>query len=156
MPLRNKLEDTSEPGCFIGYPAGTKGYKILLDNGRVISSRDVTFTETGNKTANQTPRPAATTDNEEDGMDSEEEDAEPVGAGAGPSAAPPSGSNRPTPPHKRPRRTATNVPASVWRDEGYKISGRKRETADSAHTAIIHEPSTLEEALASDQAELWL
>ena len=41
------MDDTSESGRFIGYPAGTKGYKILLDSGRVIISRDVMFLETG-------------------------------------------------------------------------------------------------------------
>ena len=45
--LRTKLEPTSEPGRFIGYPAGTKGYKILLDDGRIVISRDVTFVEPG-------------------------------------------------------------------------------------------------------------
>jgi hypothetical protein len=39
--------------------------------------------------------------------------------------------------------------------EGYKITGRKRNLAGSAHMAIIHVPTTLEEALASKQAELW-
>ena len=33
--LRNKLAPTSEPGRLIGYPPGTKGYKILLDSGRI-------------------------------------------------------------------------------------------------------------------------
>jgi hypothetical protein len=33
--------------------------------------------------------------------------------------------------------------------------GRKRNLAGSARMAIIHEPTTLEEALASEQAELW-
>ena len=45
--LRTKLEPTSTLGRFIGYPPGTKGYKILLDSGRVVSSRDVTFVEAG-------------------------------------------------------------------------------------------------------------
>jgi hypothetical protein len=45
--LRNKLQNTSEPGHFIGYPAGTKGYKLLLDDGRIVISRDLTFVEAG-------------------------------------------------------------------------------------------------------------
>ena len=44
--LRTKLDAVSEPGRFIGYPANTKGYKILLDNGTTVISRDVTFDET--------------------------------------------------------------------------------------------------------------
>jgi hypothetical protein len=152
-PLRSKLDNTSEPGRFIGYPAGTKGYKIMLDNGRITVSRDVLFAEAGGSTS----RPAAggsTSDDEEDSASVEEEEVamEPVGEEPGPSAG--SGS-RPAPVSKRPRRAATEVPAAVWREEGYKISGHKRNLAGSAHTAIINEPATLEEALASDQAELW-
>ena len=44
--LRNKLESVSQPGRFIGYPSGTKGYKILLDSGDTVISRDVIFSET--------------------------------------------------------------------------------------------------------------
>jgi hypothetical protein len=51
--------------------------------------------------------------------------------------------------NKRPKRAAADVPASIWREEGYKITGRKR------NLAVIDEPTTLEEALSSDQAELW-
>ena len=85
-------------------------------------------------------------------MGEEDEDMEPVGAEAGPPA--PTSSSRPTPPGKRPKRAATDVPASVWRDEGYKITGRKRDLGE-ARIATIKEPATLEEALTSEQAELW-
>jgi hypothetical protein len=57
----------------------------------------------------------------------------------------PAGAIRPLAPtggtlvNKRPRRVAADVPASTWRDEGYKITGRKR------NLAIINEPATLEE-----------
>ena len=144
-PLRTKLDDTSEPGRFIGYPAGTKGYKILLDTGKVIISRDVTFKETGGTSIN--PEEAGDTSEEE----GEDEDMEPVGAGAsqsGPPAPRASGSR------KQPKRAATDVPASEWGKEGFMITGRKRDLA-AAHSAIIHEPASLEEALASEQAELW-
>jgi hypothetical protein len=69
--LRNKLENTSEPGRFIGYPPGIKGYKILLDSGR-ITSRDVTFVESRGTTNALPPKVEIISD-------SEEEDAEPVG-----------------------------------------------------------------------------
>ena len=39
--------------------------------------------------------------------------------------------------------------------EGYKITGRKRNLAGSAHMAVINEPETLEEALKTEQAEFW-
>lgn len=163
-PLRNKLGDTSEPGRFIGYPSGTKGYKILLDNGKVVISRDVVFVETGGSTSSKAAEPDVI--DEVDGQ--EAEDAEPVGeeeemaageqpgpletpASAGDSSRLPQG----TIASKRPKRAATDVPASIWRDEGYKITGRKRNLAGTAQMAVVNEPTSLEEALASDQAELW-
>ena len=149
--LRNKLEDTSEAGHFIGFPAGTKGYKILLDNGRITISRDVIFKENGKTT---------TEEDLEEPIDVGE-DAEPVGGeetigeeerpGTATHSMPASGSAT----SKRPKRAATEVPASVWRDEGYKITGRKRNLAGTAHMAIIHEPTTLEEALTSEQGDFW-
>lgn len=165
--LRNKLEPTSEPGRFIGYPSGTKGYKILLDTGRIIISRDVQFVEAGGTASSSTSRfePEIT-------EIIDPEDTEPVGAqdedmadwpgddqaGGGPPGPPggPPGGGPPGPSGgKRPKRLATDLPASVWRDEGYKITGRKRNLAGAAHMAVIHEPATLDEALASEQAELW-
>ena len=155
--LRTKLDDTSEPGRFISYPAGTKGYKILLDNKRVIISRDVTFLETRGTATSQAQTPEAGDTSEEEEAD-EAEDMEAVG-GEPQQPAPPGEDDRQRrpllPSIKRPRRAATDVPAAVWRDEGYKITGRKREVAGSAHTAVLHEPANLEEALASDQGELW-
>jgi hypothetical protein len=162
-PLRNKLEDTSELGRFLGYPAGTKGYKILLDNGRIIISRDVTFVEDGNTNGRQAPEHEIDVSD-----DSASEYEEPVGAKEpareeqpGHATTPAGGSRRPSPASgdpatsKRPKRAATEVPASVWREESYKITGRKRNLAGAAHMAVIHEPATLEEALASEQAEFW-
>ena len=160
--LRNKLQPTSEPGRFIGYPASTKGYKILLDDGRIILSRDVKFVEQGapSRTQDDAPDLGDTSDNEE-------ETPKPVGAPPNTPGGPSDGDGhdhgdgapppepRPPVPGKRPKRAATEVPASVWRDEGYKITGRKRNLAGSAHLALIHEPATFQEALASDDADLW-
>lgn len=161
----SKLEQTSERGRFIGYPAGTKGYTILLDSGRIINSRDVTFVEdnnNGNKQDDEVPNnptgdqhilPVNIDDSEEDSEsvgeieDSDTEETEqrqtrPISAGI-PAT------------NKRPRRAATSIPASVWREETYKITGRKRNLAGSAHLATIVEPTTVEEALASEHADKW-
>ena len=43
--LRTKLDPVSQPGRLIGYAANRKGYKILLNSGAIITSRDVTFDE---------------------------------------------------------------------------------------------------------------
>ena len=87
--------------------------------------------------------------------DPEEEDEEPVGATAPQPAG--QGPPPPGPPAvgKRPRRAAQDVPAEVWRDEGYMITGRKRNLAGTAYTVTIAEPATLEEALGGDQAHEW-
>lgn len=169
--LRNKLEDTSEPGRFIGYPANTKGYKILLDSGRIIISRDVTFKEASGPIANPAPapRPAVTWDSEDEEAGLEDVNMESVGdepdgsgdnqptpnVGGGVGGGSGSGSGGGPSGSKRPRRTATQIPASIWRDESYMITGRKRNMAGSAHLAVNNEPTTLEEALASEQGELW-
>ena len=160
--LRHKLENTSVPGHFIGYPAGTKGYKILLDSGCVIISRDVRFEESGShqKPPTSPQDTEATDDPEEEETDSvgaNDENMEAVGAppdGAGPSGGG-AGPSRQPPSRKQPKRAATDVPAAAWGNEGYQVTGRKREVAGSAYSAIINEPATLEEALASEQAELW-
>lgn len=171
-PLRHKLENTSEPGRFIGYPPGTKGYKILLDTGRIIISRDVTFAESNGGWSNnileekpeeipileENTEPVGDNDPEEfdDTHDDPRTDIpgnppeDPPGgndnANAGPSTAG-------TPLRRRPKRAAASIPASVWHDESYKITGRN--LAGFAHLAVINEPATLDEALKGDEAELW-
>lgn len=149
--LRNKLAATSEPGRFIGYPAGTKGYKIQLDSGRIIISRDVIFTESTSSDGS----PTEDTINHEEG-----ESTEPVGAEETEQPAAHDHQQQPAargpPAQKRTRlpRAAQQVPANVWSDEGYKVTDKKQR-AGIAHLATINEPATLEEALASEQADLW-
>ncbi|KAJ0581372.1 putative RNA-directed DNA polymerase [Helianthus annuus] len=42
----DKFEIRGRPGVFMGYPSGTKGYKIFdPSNGKIITSRDVKFSE---------------------------------------------------------------------------------------------------------------
>jgi transposase InsO family protein len=43
-----KLDDVSERGIMVGYMPNGKGYRILLDDGIVVTSRDVRFIEKGN------------------------------------------------------------------------------------------------------------
>ena len=52
-------------------------------------------------------------------------------------------------PRRNPVRAAAQRPASVWQLDGY------RATTAQAHLAVITEPTTLEEALASEQAPFW-
>ena len=147
----DKLSETSERGRFLGYPAGTKGWRILLDNGSVTVSRDVIFSDesaspTGSVTI-QDPYPPSE-DNDEVEVPTDMDVEERVTSS--------NDQQRPTPIGKRPKRDAANIPASVWREEGYQITGRKRNLAGSAFLAHIEEPTTREAALASDKADEWL
>jgi transposase InsO family protein len=63
---RNKLAPKAQKGIFVGYPAGTKGYKIFLPNTRqMVSSRDVQFIENTFSTIDRTreERNTETTEN---------------------------------------------------------------------------------------------
>ena len=42
---RNKLDQRAERGIMVGYPDGVKGYCIMLPDGRIMVSRDVHFDE---------------------------------------------------------------------------------------------------------------
>ena len=135
--LRTKLDAVSEPGRFIGYPANTKGYKILLDNGTTVISRDVTFDETSSILP-KTNLPK--TNLPETIPFSDTDDNEAVGAPAEPEAPP-------SPPIalRRTERAAARRPASLWQDDAYRITDRTTAIVNIATTAA--EPTSLEEAL---------
>ena len=152
--LRSKLESTSQPGRLIGYPAGSKGYKLLLDTGGIITSRDVIFDESGQQSASTDAPPTAPDTPDATSIDSDDDEPpEPVGeAEATPPPSPPPGNHdRPA----RPTRTAASRPASVWMEDSYRVTGRTNTAAQSAHLATIEEPSSMKAALESDQADLW-
>ena len=149
--LRTKLERVSSPGRFIGYPDGSKGYKILLDNGSIVTSRDVIFHETVGAESTPTdapPTPARETVHAEDNASDSDSVGEPEEQPPPePAAHAPAQERR-----ARPPREAAGRPASVWMEDAYRITGRANPVA---HTATIVEPTTMKEALSSDQAELW-
>lgn len=43
--LRQKLDQLSKPGIFLGYETTSKAYRVLLDDGKMVITRDVTFDE---------------------------------------------------------------------------------------------------------------
>jgi len=47
--IDGKFGDKAEKGVFSGYPDGSKAYKVILDDGKVVKARSVVFAET-NKT----------------------------------------------------------------------------------------------------------
>lgn len=154
----SKLDTVSQPGRFIGYPSGSKGYKLLLDDGSIIISRDVIFNEStqvsdpGSNSIGSLPLREVVPISPGD-SDSEEQPAAPPGAAAiqQQQQAPPPGA-----PPQRPIRAARGIPRSVWEEDAYRVTGRGSGPAFAANSATtIIEPATLEEALASPQADLW-
>jgi len=44
--INGKFGDKAAKGVFLGYPAGSKAYKVMLDDGKVVKARSVVFAET--------------------------------------------------------------------------------------------------------------
>jgi len=42
---RRKFGDKAAKGVFLGYPDGSKVYKVILDDGKVVNARSVVFSE---------------------------------------------------------------------------------------------------------------
>jgi hypothetical protein len=143
---RTKLGSRGVPGRMIGYPIGVKGYRILLDSGKIVVTRDVTFVETADIQKPLTYQPLAadiqkpltsqpltadilTSSDEEPEQDPEQD------------------------PEPRPR--IQFGPAERRYPE------RARRTADQApwfertSMAAVVEPTSLKEAMASEHWEQW-
>ncbi|PSC67599.1 Gag-Pol poly [Micractinium conductrix] len=155
--LRTKLDPVSQPGCLIGYAANRKGYKILLNSGAIITSRDVTFDESKppkptSPTSHKPPSQPETSQPEPVpfAFDSDTED---VGAAAD-AQPPPEDAPPPSPPlaQRRQVRVAARRPASEWQDDAYRITGRSNVAANAA---IANEPTTMKEALSGPDAAAW-
>jgi len=163
---RSKLGDTAEKGIMVGYMPN--GYRILLDDNTVQTSRDVVFNETDTLTHRSTgkeePQPQEDTDDDdempslytESESESEDEDDDGPddndnggGNGGGLPVPGPPPAPAPAPgPSSNPRissRTNRGVPAARY---GY-------DQIFKAGIITISEPETLEEALSSEHAEFW-
>ncbi|PSC67030.1 Gag-Pol poly [Micractinium conductrix] len=132
--LRTKLDPVSQPGRLIGYAANRKGYKILLNSGAIITSRDVTFDES------KPPKPTSPTSHK-------------------PPSQPETSQPEPVPfafdsdtEDRRQVRVAARRPASEWQDDAYRITGRSNVAANAA---IANEPTTMKEALSGPDAAAW-
>ena len=164
--LRSKLDSVSQPGRFIGYPSGSKGYKLLLDNGSINISRDVIFNETP-QVSQASLGTGSTPMREVVPLSDSPEDSEAVGAHGAPAALQPAQPEQPQQqaqqapppvppaPAQRPVRAVRGIPRSVWEEDAYKITGRTPACNLAANIVTIREPASLEEALTSDQADLW-
>ena len=50
-----KFGDKAAKGIFVGYPDGSKAYKVILDNGKVVKARSVVFSEKNSSTVANVP-----------------------------------------------------------------------------------------------------
>ena len=44
--IDDKFGDKAAKGVFLGYPDGSKAYKVILDDGKIVKARCVVFAET--------------------------------------------------------------------------------------------------------------
>jgi hypothetical protein len=140
--LRKKLDSKALRGVMVGYATNTKGYRIMLDDGTVIVSRDVLFDEgrlvVAADTAQPTASPAggtapAATEQEIAQDDSEEEE---------------DAASVQTQQASRYPERERHKPSEWWRGAGAP-------KANLATIGDIKEPATLEEALSSEHANEW-
>jgi len=159
--LRRKLDPVSVKGIMVGYAADSKAYRILLDNNKIVISRDVIFDETSggaDMEAEDGEQLVLLDDDAEDvhheglhneeelqdigdnddGADINEENAEAEGAGAAPAAAPAAAVDQPE--RRYPLRERRNP------GEWYKAA---------IATDDLKEPTTYEEAVSGPDAALW-
>ena len=149
--LRSKLDPTSQAGIFIGYEPHSKAYRVLLDDGKAVVSRNVTFDES--------KPPSTETSEAEDSSD--EDDVEAVEPEA-------------TPKEESAQEAQSEEEATEEESEGSRNSSQEN-TAQSryparqrrqpiewykaqahvAHTPEHEEPQTYEEALKSPDAAEW-
>jgi hypothetical protein len=156
----HKMAEVSEPGIMIGYAETGRGYRILLDDGGVKLSRDVSFDEDtfpGMEGEDDGPVPdlvevdSDSDDGDSDGGsggagdDPEEEDTGDADAGSGspssntPPTTTPQNSPQAPPPPSKPKRNA----------------GRPLRYTTTIGMARVQEPRTYEEATSGEQAEMW-
>lgn len=154
--LRNKLAPVSEKGVFIGYEPGTKGYRVLMPDGRVRISRDVVFDEAQKHGSRGATAPVVSSgsdavpalypasDDEDDGIPAMP--AEAVRGASESAPADPAANGTAQPQHASRYPTRERAPPSEW------WVG----SANAAMTASdITEPLTYKQALASEHADFW-
>jgi transposase InsO family protein len=132
---RTKLDDKAVRGLMVGYATATKGYRILMPDNSVITSRDVVFNE-GKGDDSGLPHVLHDKD-EDDGV---------IGDAADNNNAANTNADNPGVPRASKR---TSVKPGEW----WKV----KPTTDTANAAIcaITEPKSREEALAGDNKAEW-
>ena len=159
--LRRKLDNTSQRGTMIGYGAGTKAYRILLDSGDVVISRDVIFDETARGTGGNIIKPRVdptAPDLELLNRDYNKpaQDASVIST----QAAPPAGELHANQGNVNLQEDDDNAAISQQATllQSDRISSKPREwwvAPPAAHVSFAEEPTTMEEALSGPNAEQW-
>jgi len=146
--LRRKLDPKAERGVMVGYATHTKGYRILMEDGAIIISRDVVFDEgEGQAPADLKPKQPS---NSEPADDSTASGQEAVGEQQAEEAA---AGDRPQPGGDGPQGSRYPVRARRQPTEWWRSSSAAQ--ANLAAALDYKEPTSLEEAMASKHAAEW-
>ncbi len=172
----SKLSSVSTTGVLVGYAPGLNGYRVLVGNSKVISSRDVVFSmpQKDNGTVQHTPPAAGDNSDDEDSqptlIGSENDDDSNQGTGSNDGDDNDDASPPPTSAvlRRSTRSTAGRINPNRYIGSseypGYDRMPTLGNTATAGNTgsgnvtammATIKEPLTYEEALASEHAEQW-
>ena len=154
--FRRKLDSLSSPGIFIGYAANSKAYRVLLDDGKITVTRDVTFDEAQQQTA---PASGLSTkllimeepDLSDEGSDAGSDTSSETPSSSVPSEAPPIPSEAAATVSPTAASTQARYPGRQRRQpkEWYKVQ------ALAAGVSELEEPQTYEQAIHSPNAEQW-
>ena len=147
--LRRKLDSHAISGVMVGYEPNVKGYRILTDDGKVIVAGDVAFDETNGGA--QRPGPASVSPKghvrvavDSDGGGSSGEDNGAAADGDSVDSESDNGADHVAPAQRYPTRQR-RPPGDWW-------AGQQ---ALQATAAVVGDPTTMAEALASDDAQHW-
>jgi hypothetical protein len=169
---RNKLDPRSDKGVMVGYTPQTNGYRILLEDGQIIQSRDVVFDEKITKTEGiklkQRQDDYDSLPNSEDealefSTDTDDGDEDYVGATNADSGSGNTASDTPDSPsapggssHTHGAPASTGVRTSARANKGIAAGEWWKATAATAITDVdLSEPLTFQQALESEYAEFW-
>jgi len=159
---RKKLDEVSQRGVLVGYHENTKGWRILLDNQKFVVSRDVIFDELKPGTTDKTPSQEVETEVPQVLGGEQARAANPVEPPVQPPLEPaePAAPDPPAPPAEGAEEEQGPVPPAGQ----HRFPPRVRQQAGewwkapptgSALLAAVRDPVSVEEALASEQAEQW-
>lgn len=150
----SKLDPVSEPGVLVGYQPGSKGWRVLLEDGHIVVSRDVKFDET-KRPGFELPEQvdiysgsSSESGSDTDGEDSSDSDG---GAASGGAAGGSAGANAPA-------GEGSFGAGGRYPTRARQPSQRAAATAAAAvdsKAAAQSDPATYEEAMARPDADQW-